>query len=138
MPKKKQAKSAKPKKKKEQLRTTMNKAAMIIELKKTLGNVTESTKRVGIDRQTHYDWVDDDKEYAQNIKQIPDHTLDFVETALMQNVKDGNVTAQIFYLKTKGKARGYVEKQEIEHTGADIKIEKKKKNTYPDVEDTNV
>ena len=44
-------------------------------------------------------------------------TLDYVESRLMSLVKDKNVTAIIFYLKTKGKNRGYVERQEV--TGPD-------------------
>jgi hypothetical protein len=38
---------------------------------------------------------------------------------LDKGMKDGNMTAIIFYLKTQGKSRGYVERQEV--TGADGK-----------------
>ena len=45
------------------------------------------------------------------------HKFDFAESELMKLIKDGNVAATIFFLKTQGKARGYIERQEV--TGAD-------------------
>ncbi len=41
--------------------------------------------------------------------------LDFMESRLLKAIDKGNVTAIIFYLKTKGKDRGYIEPQEIDH-----------------------
>jgi hypothetical protein len=35
----------------------------------------------------------------------------------MKLIKDGNVAATIFFLKTQGKRRGYIERQEV--TGAE-------------------
>ena len=40
--------------------------------------------------------------------------MDFTESALRKLIKKGNVIATIFKLKTKGKDRGYIEKQEVE------------------------
>ena len=40
-----------------------------------------------------------------------------MESKLFENIKDGKTAEMIFYLKSKGKKRGYVERQEI--TGAD-------------------
>ena len=40
--------------------------------------------------------------------------MDFAESHLYKLVKEGNPAATIFFLKTKGKARGYVERQEVE------------------------
>jgi len=34
----------------------------------------------------------------------------------MKQIQEGQTAATIFYLKTKGKARGYVERSEIDHT----------------------
>jgi hypothetical protein len=49
--------------------------------------------------------------------EILDQNLDLAETKLLTAIRDGNLTAVIFYLKTKGKARGYTERAEV--TGAD-------------------
>jgi len=40
--------------------------------------------------------------------------LDFAEHHLHKLISQGNPAATIFLLKTKGKGRGYVERQEIE------------------------
>lgn len=38
---------------------------------------------------------------------------DFVEGKLFSEIKKGNITAIIFFLKTQAKDRGYVERQEV-------------------------
>ena len=49
--------------------------------------------------------------------------LDLAESKLIQNIQDQDTTSIIFYLKTQGKKRGYIEKSEIEQTVAgNIKI----------------
>ena len=49
--------------------------------------------------------------------EILEDYLDFVETELHNKIKAGDVEAIIFYLKTHGKHRGYVETQEFEIEG---------------------
>ena len=46
-------------------------------------------------------------------------TADVAENRLLDAIRSGNMKAVMFYLKTKGKKRGYVERQEM--TGADGK-----------------
>lgn len=89
---------------------------MIEALKQTLGVVTSACEAVGIDRKTHYNWLKSDEEYAAAVDDISNVALDFAESALYKKIKEGDTASTIFYLKTKGKNRGYIEKQQIEAT----------------------
>jgi hypothetical protein len=93
------------------------KKAMIAALEKSLGIVTTASKEVGISRNTHYTWLKEDEAYASEVESISDMALDFAESQLHQQIKNGEVTSTIFYLKTKGKKRGYIERQEVENSG---------------------
>ena len=98
-------------------KTEQHKKAMLDALEKSLGVVTAACKAVGIGRTTHYLWMQEDPEYKKAVEELGDVAIDFAESQLHKQIKDGNSTATIFYLKTKGKKRGYVERQEIEATG---------------------
>ena len=98
-------------------KSNINKKAMIDAMSKTLGIVTSACKAVGITRQTHYRWMKEDPEYKAQIEELDNVALDFAESSLHKQIKDGNTTATIFYLKTKGKRRGYVERQEVDNVG---------------------
>jgi len=98
-------------------KTDINKKAMVEALEKSLGIVTTACKQVGIARVTHYEWLKDDPEYKAAVESIADLALDFAESQLHKQIQNGEVSSTIFYLKTKGKKRGYIERQEI--TGAD-------------------
>lgn len=73
-------------------------------------NVAKSCKAVGISRTTFYNWCSEDKEFDKAVSDAFEETLDLVEGELLRQIVRGNVTATIFFLKTKGKSRGYVEK----------------------------
>lgn len=89
---------------------------MIEALEKTLGVVTTAAKMVGIERTTHYKWMENDAEYKANVDDVQNVVLDFAESALHKMVENHNPAATLFLLKTKGKKRGYIERQEIEHS----------------------
>ena len=99
-----------------QNRTSKMKKAMLDALEKALGIVTPACKNVGISRETHYRWLKEDEEYKEAVEEISDVALDFAESQLHKQIKDGNVAATIFFLKTQGKRRGYIEKQQLEHS----------------------
>lgn len=90
------------------------KRALIEALTQTLGVVTSACKMVGIDRTTFYKYLNEDAEFADEVKDIQDVAVDFAESKLHEQIKEKNTTATIFYLKTKGKHRGYIERQEIQ------------------------
>ena len=56
----------------------------------------------------------DDPEYREAVRLLDERTIDFAESHLHALIKDKNPAATIFFLKTKGKNRGYVERQEVE------------------------
>lgn len=79
-------------------------------LEKNLGIVTSACRELDVPRRTHYYWVEQDPEYAAAVADIQDQALDMVESRLLKKVQDLDTTAIIFYLKTKGKGRGYIER----------------------------
>jgi hypothetical protein len=89
------------------------KSALIAALKEQLGNISAACKSVGCQRDAHYVLLKNDEEYKEESEQTINIALDFVENKLMQNISGGDTTAMIFYLKCKGKNRGYIERQEI-------------------------
>lgn len=102
------------------------KRAMIEAMRKSLGVVSVAAKKVGITRQTHYNWLKEDAAYRYEIEAVMEEEKDFVESHLHQLIQQGNPAATIFYLKTKAKDRGYVER--IEQTFADQTIEEVRVN----------
>lgn len=90
-------------------KTNILKAKMLEALEESLGVVTSATKAVGLNRSTHYDWYNNDPEYKAAVDAISDVALDFAENALHNRIKSGSDTATIFYLKCKGKQRGYID-----------------------------
>jgi|TARA_R110000803_G_scaffold182732_1_gene245130 hypothetical protein len=90
---------------------------MLKALEKSLGVVTVACRNSEIPRSTFYKWMNEDEDFAKQVTDIENVALDFAESQLHQQIGDNSTAATIFYLKTKGKKRGYIERQEI--TGAD-------------------
>ena len=93
------------------------KSKLLEALEEHHGIVTNACKAVGIARSTFYEWVKNDESFKQQVDEIQDVAIDFVESKLFQQIDEGNPTSTIFYLKTKAKKRGYIERQEIVHDG---------------------
>jgi hypothetical protein len=98
------------------------KKAMILALEKNLGIITSAIKVVGIGRRTHYLWMKEDEEYRAAVEEIQDIVLDFAESKLYELIKNCEPSAIYFYLKTKGRKRGYSERIEIDKAQDDKPI----------------
>ena len=97
---------------------TDNKKRDLLEaLEKSLGIVTTACKQVGINRDTYYQWLKKDSDFKKKVKEIENVALDFAESQLHKQIAKGNPLSTMFYLKCKGKKRGYIEQQEIKVSG---------------------
>ena len=89
-------------------------------LEKTLGVVSPAGRQAGIDRGKYYVWYNTDPKFRAQVESLQDVALDFAESQLHKQISDGTPASTIFYLKTKGKNRGYVERQEVEVNGNNV------------------
>jgi len=89
------------------------KKELITVLTKHLGIVSSACEALSISRTTYYKYYNEDSEFRSEVDNVGDSTLDFVESKLFDLINNGNVAATIFYMKTKGKRRGYIERQEV-------------------------
>lgn len=78
-----------------------------------------AARKLGTSRQTIMNYIKDNEEVRAAYEIVNESTIDKVENKLLEQINSGNITAIIFYLKTKAKHRGYVERQEV--TGKDGK-----------------
>ena len=95
-------------------RTATLKKTMLIALEKSMGIVNVAIEEAGLNRCTHYRWLANDPAYKASVEEMENSALDFAESKLHALIKAENVTAIIFFLKTKGKKRGYVERTEVD------------------------
>ena len=75
-------------------------------------NITATCDALGISRKTFYEWKDKKKKLAEGLEAADEAILDFAESKLVEHIQNDDVQALIFFLRTKGKKRGYVEKTE--------------------------
>tara|TARA_R110000751_G_scaffold54638_1_gene117471 strand:+ start:1156 stop:1575 length:420 start_codon:yes stop_codon:yes gene_type:complete len=102
---------------KEQKRTEITKDQLLKQLEQNMGNVTLACHFGNCSRSTFYRYYNGDKDFKIAVDDINEIAVDICESELWKQIKDGNVPCILFYLKTKGKSRGYVERQEL--TGSD-------------------
>jgi hypothetical protein len=120
------------------------KRTLLDALRQSLGVVETACKAAGIPRRTHYNWLKKDAKYAAEVAEIDDVAIDFGESQLYKLMRGytlpdtkvflnsdtkqpivvpitkhigTDASAVIFFLKTKGKKRGYIERSEV--TGKD-------------------
>jgi len=117
------------------------KKRLLAALRASLGVVETACNNAKVARSNHYLWLKKDPKYAAAVAEVDSVAVDFGETMLhklmrgytMDDTKvflnsdskkpiivpikkhiGTDASAVIFFLKTKGKARGYVEKTQVE------------------------
>ena len=100
----------------------IKKESILKALESSLGVVTVACKSADVPRSTYYKWLNEDEDFAKAVKDIENIALDFGESQLHKQIGDGNTSATIFFLKTKGKRRGYIERSELDLSSGDEPI----------------
>lgn len=83
---------------------------LLTELSAAKGIVSIACLKAGVSRSTFYDWMDADDEFRKAVDDIQEEQVDFVESKFLDLIDEGDAQSSIFYLKTKGKKRGYTER----------------------------
>lgn len=90
-------------------------------LSEVAGIIYLACEKSGITRSTYYRWYNSDESFQRAVGDVMEAQIDFVESKLINLINAGETTATIFYLKTKGKNRGWTEKSPIQATTQDNK-----------------
>ena len=83
------------------------------------GLMKSAADKAGVSYQTVCNYAKDFPEVKQAIEEAKEGNLDHVEGKLFEAIDKGNIAAICFYLKTQGKGRGYIERQEIGGIGGE-------------------
>lgn len=86
-------------------------------LRATGGFLSLAAQRLGCSYKTVYRRIRASTRLQEALQEIADKRLDLAEAALTKAINNGESWAVCFYLKCKGKHRGYVERTEV--TGRD-------------------
>lgn len=87
------------------------------------GNLSAVARAFGVTRQAVHAFVKKDPELQQVCQDERETIVDIAESVLKKKILDGEAWAVCFFLKCQGKARGYVERQEVHNTGDVARIQ---------------
>ncbi len=91
------------------------KVEVLAALRETRGIISVACARCGVARRTFYNWLDTDKDFHRAVEDVNEEAVDFVETKLLERIESGAERSIIFFLKTRGKSRGYRESGSTEN-----------------------
>jgi hypothetical protein len=100
--------------------TPQNKAKLLKALVESHGIITTACKKVGLSRECFYFYIKNDPQFKEDYEKLNDSQLDFVETKLFEKIDEGSEKSIHFYLRYKGKPRGYSDSISLE---ANINVE---------------
>lgn len=97
--------------------TARTKKRLIEEMFKHKGVLTNAVRAVGCSFQTYYVYMKEDENFRARIEEVKEAAIDFVEDKLFQQIEMNIPQSTIFFLRTRGRHRGYSERTEV--TGAE-------------------
>ena len=80
------------------------------------GIISTIAERLGCEWHTAKKYIESSEELKAAYDAESESVIDLAESKLIENIQENDNTAILFYLKTKGKKRGYIERNEIEHS----------------------
>jgi hypothetical protein len=101
-----------------------SKQALIEALRELDGNMAAAGRRFHCSRTNVWITVNEDPELRELVDELSESFKDVAEQTLFNAIREGNIIATIFYLKTKARDRGYSERLElIPLSRRDIEVE---------------
>jgi hypothetical protein len=97
-----------------------NKKKLLKALENSLGIVTPACRAVKLNRKTFYSYYNNDPEFKLAVDELNSLTMDYVEDRLFDKIREGSEKSIQFYLKYKGKLRGYNDSLDVTTNGNDI------------------
>ena len=82
-------------------KTALKKIAAVEAWRETRGHITNTCRVAEVGRTTYYEWLKDDENFAQAIEDAEAELNDDVREVLVHKAGDGDMTATIFYLKSR-------------------------------------
>jgi hypothetical protein len=99
-------------------RVSLRMSAFLREYESQCGNISAACALTGISRRTYYRWMNGlaaiHIRFQSKVKKIlpGEKLIDAAEHTIMKAIAEGDVTAAIFTLKTKGRSRGWGEREQ--------------------------
>jgi hypothetical protein len=85
---------------------TKQKEEFLRVLQQSLGIVGLALQQTNVSKEDFEEWMME-YEFEQKVKDVGELSVDYVENQLLKLIQQGELSAITFYLKTKGKNRGY-------------------------------
>ncbi len=109
------------------------KKRLLVALEKNLGIISISCKEAQVSRASYFNWMKNDEDFKKAVDEINEGVIDFVENQLYKKIEQGSEKSILFYMKYKGRKRGYTDSVDITSAGEkinniQIEIIKKDKN----------
>lgn len=94
-----------------------NKRLLLLALEKHGGLINRACREVGLSRTSHHNWYHGDPEYKEAVDIIQEGYLDIAESELFKKIKEGDTKSIFFYLRYRGKKRGYSDNLDVTTNG---------------------